>query len=258
MRKLAVVAIIVATIGWAMSVAAQTQTLTPGWNMVGNTLPNDVNPAIFPEAIVETAWTWDNTSTPQVWKFYSTQMGAAELSAYTATKGFETLHVINPGEGVWINAKMPVELTELLTGDITTCPAPSLPRMWAGANVCVYPQQTKVPLTGTLPDSCTDFGQCFKDAMKNGAVKVVEVSQTIWFAFFRTANAWHIIPMNTGGSFMNEPSMTAGSATTEIIWVAGVDGSLQLSLGCDTCWMYEYTPQSGIWSTSDTLVPCIP
>lgn len=257
MRKLAVVAIIVATIGLAAGAMAQTKTLTAGWNLIGNTLSNDVNPEIFPEAIVETAWTWDNTA--GVWKFYSTQMGAAELAEYVSTKGFETLHVINPGEGLWVNAKMPVVSSELMTGDITTCPAPSLPRVWAGTNVCVYPQQTKVGLTGTLSGTCTDLTtQCFKDAMKNGAVKVVEVSQTIWFAFFRTADSWHILPMNTGGSFMSTPSLSAGSATTEIIWVAGVDGSLQLSLGCDTCWMYEYTPQSGIWSTSDTLVPCIP
>ena len=233
-------------------------TLTPGWNLVGNVTQGDVNVAVFSATNVETVWVWD-TTTPQTWKFYSPQMTSSELAEYISAKGFEALSLITPGQGFWVNAKTQVPLYELLTATVGDCSAPSMPTVWGDTTVCLYPQDTKVPLAGTLPDTCTDLtGPCFTDAVKNGTVKLVEVSVDTVFAYFRTAGSWHLLPMNHNGSFWSPPNLSSGSTTTEIDWAAGVDGSLKIHFADGGCWLYQYSQSASQWQTSSSQTPCIP
>jgi len=54
-------------------------------------------------ADVITVWTWDAAN--MKWAFFTPAMTAAELAAYTASKGYLVLQSIAPSQGFWINGK---------------------------------------------------------------------------------------------------------------------------------------------------------
>jgi YD repeat-containing protein len=80
--------------------------LVKGWNLLGNSLnqPLTVALAYGDPLTVTTVWKWDVTTAG--WQFYSPEMDAVALQAYTTGKGYGVLSVINPGEGFWVNAKL--------------------------------------------------------------------------------------------------------------------------------------------------------
>ena len=79
-------------------------TLSPGWNLLGNSLTQTLSvPALYGDRNrVTTVWKWDTGTTG--WQFYTPQMDAAALQTYAAGKGYGVLAEIKPGEGYWVNA----------------------------------------------------------------------------------------------------------------------------------------------------------
>lgn len=83
---------------------AATLNLVPSWNLLGNSDSVAVNvaTAFGSAANVATVWKWIPSTAK--WAFYTPTLldGGA---AYAATKGYDFLTTINPGEGYWVNAK---------------------------------------------------------------------------------------------------------------------------------------------------------
>jgi len=79
------------------------QTLSPGWNLVGNSLttPVDVQATFGGTSTVQTVWKWDSTASK--WAFYAPSLDATKLQEYTNAKGYALLSSINAGEGYWVN-----------------------------------------------------------------------------------------------------------------------------------------------------------
>ena len=82
-----------------------------GWTLAGNsgTAPIPVSGAFGDPASVVSVWKWvpSGSATGIVyptWAFY-TPAQADGGAAYAASKGYEFLSAINPGEGYWVNAK---------------------------------------------------------------------------------------------------------------------------------------------------------
>lgn len=84
--------------------------LTPGWNLLGNSLNQalSVVPTFSDVAVVSTVWKWDIVKAG--WQFYTPQLNASELQTYATSQGYGVLSVINPGEGYWVNAKVAASL----------------------------------------------------------------------------------------------------------------------------------------------------
>jgi hypothetical protein len=57
---------------------------------------------------IVTVWKWN--ASEQRWAFNSPQLDTAGNAAYAASKGYEVLATINPGEGFWVNALNPITL----------------------------------------------------------------------------------------------------------------------------------------------------
>ena len=76
---------------------------SPGWNLAGNSknAAIDVASTFNSPANVLTVWKWEASKTN--WAFY-TPVKADGGAAYAASKGYDFLTVINPGEGYWVNA----------------------------------------------------------------------------------------------------------------------------------------------------------
>jgi len=79
------------------------QTLSPGWNLVGNSLTTaiDVQATFVGTSTVQTVWKWD--ATVGQWSFYAPILNATQLQEYTSSKGYTVLSSINAGEGYWVN-----------------------------------------------------------------------------------------------------------------------------------------------------------
>jgi len=79
-------------------------TLSPGWNLLGNSLNQTLSvPALYGDPnTVTTVWKWDTGTSG--WQFYTPQMDAAALQTYAFGKGYGVLAEIKPGEGYWVNA----------------------------------------------------------------------------------------------------------------------------------------------------------
>ena len=91
---------------WALffsSVVRADITLLKGWNLVGNGQTSDITvaSALSDVSKVTTVWKW-NSATSR-WAFY-TPMQTDGGAAYALSKGYDTLTVIQPGEGFWVNA----------------------------------------------------------------------------------------------------------------------------------------------------------
>ncbi|MBI3043895.1 MAG: choice-of-anchor D domain-containing protein [Betaproteobacteria bacterium] len=85
--------------------------LERGWNLLGNALNftldvatlfgNHDAPTALTDSIVS-VWKW-NAGGPR-WAFYSPQLSLAEIAAHAASRNYDVLTTINPGEGYWVNA----------------------------------------------------------------------------------------------------------------------------------------------------------
>ncbi|MCF8212225.1 MAG: choice-of-anchor D domain-containing protein [Rhodoferax sp.] len=78
--------------------------LQPGWNLVGNSVhtPFTVASVFSDTDRVNTVWKWSASNSK--WAFYTPSLadGGAE---YAATKGYEALTTIEPGDGFWVNSR---------------------------------------------------------------------------------------------------------------------------------------------------------
>jgi len=86
--------------------------LATGWNLVGNSTnaPLDVALVLGDRAKVTSVWKWDSANS--AWAFYSPAFAsAADLSNYAASKGYQVLSGIAPGQGIWVNALSPFTFT---------------------------------------------------------------------------------------------------------------------------------------------------
>ena len=74
-----------------------------GWNLVGNGQTSDIAVAtvLNDASKVTTVWKWDSITSR--WAFY-TPLQTDGGAAYAASKGYDSLTVIHPGEGFWVNA----------------------------------------------------------------------------------------------------------------------------------------------------------
>lgn len=86
-------------------------TLIQGWNLIGNgsSTTLDVATTLGDATKVGTIWKWINSGnatdiTYPAWAFYTPAQNDGGY-AYAATKGYDFLTTINPGEGFWVNAK---------------------------------------------------------------------------------------------------------------------------------------------------------
>lgn len=83
-----------------------------GWNLKGNSLSNSiVTTTMFgtfsgngtvPNVTdnIISVWKWDACSSR--WQFYTPRMDASTLASYAASKGYDVLSYIYPGEGFWV------------------------------------------------------------------------------------------------------------------------------------------------------------
>lgn len=81
-------------------------TLAPGWNLVGNGTAGTLGLATaFPDpARITSVWKWD--AGQGLWAFHAPSLAAAgTLDSYAASKGYQVLNQVMPGEGFWVNAK---------------------------------------------------------------------------------------------------------------------------------------------------------
>ena len=85
--------------------------IASGWNLEGNSInvPITVNQAFADPALYVSVWTW-NAATAK-WAFY-TPLQADGGAAYAASKGYDFLSTINPGQGFWVNAKAPAAIPQ--------------------------------------------------------------------------------------------------------------------------------------------------
>ena len=105
-------AIFLAFTAWSLGFSNPTQAQTTsstvsvdmGWNLLGNgtTAPIDVFSKLNDDNNVQTVWKWNAATS--TWAFY-TPVQADGGAAYAASKGYEPLTTIYPGEGYWVNAK---------------------------------------------------------------------------------------------------------------------------------------------------------
>ncbi|MHB8167158.1 MAG: hypothetical protein ACYDDT_10365 [Sulfuricella sp.] len=151
--------------------------LAPGWNLVGNGMsaPISASSAFGNSANVTTVWKWEPTGakagvTYPAWAFY-TPMQTDGGAAYAASKGYDFLTTINPGEGFWVNSKS--TFTAALSGSpVTTIsfqdqlvPPNKLPAGWSLIAVGDNPTASGFnknigatpPATGVIPVNLTSM-----------------------------------------------------------------------------------------------------
>ena len=150
---------------------SSTINLIPGWNLVGNGLgsPIPVSVAFGNAANVTTVWKWETSGsaagvTYPAWAFYTPTL-ADGGAAYAASKGYDFLVTINPGEGFWVNAK--ANFTSPISGSAVTTasfqdqivPPNRLPQGWSLIAVGDNPSASGFnigigatpPATGVIP-----------------------------------------------------------------------------------------------------------
>jgi hypothetical protein len=86
--------------------------LTQGWNLVGNSDPAAVaSMANFSDpAKITSVWKWNKLGSK--WAFYTPLMSSTELATYAQSKGYDVLSGIASKEGFWVNATVPLTLTD--------------------------------------------------------------------------------------------------------------------------------------------------
>lgn len=115
----------------------ETPILTAGWNLLGNGLaaPIDVaarfgtNAAPLPgiTSNIKTIWKWIPATAK--WAFYSPALPDGGLS-YAASKGYDFLTTLNPGEGYWVNSSASITLSPR-SGSAAATVATGLPNGWS-------------------------------------------------------------------------------------------------------------------------------
>lgn len=83
-----------------------TQTLAPGWNLVGNSTDSALEVASNFGDVNNVVSVWKWVPATGTWEFYSPSMSPLELADYTANMGFDILTSIDSGEGFWVNVKI--------------------------------------------------------------------------------------------------------------------------------------------------------
>ena len=111
----------------ASAYPTQSLVLKSGWNLVGNGVaaPISVNDffgnAVLPVSGISSAitsvWKWDAVN--RRWAFFTPSLTPANLVIYAASKGYNVLNVIHPGEGFWVNASKSVGLPSTTAAPIS-------------------------------------------------------------------------------------------------------------------------------------------
>ena len=77
--------------------------LTPGWNLLGNSDPTSISVAsTFNQSSVISVWKWNKAE--KKWALYSPSLTHSALADYAEARGYDVLSNINPKEGYWVNA----------------------------------------------------------------------------------------------------------------------------------------------------------
>jgi hypothetical protein len=118
----------------ALAGAFTSISLSPGWNLVGNSdeAAIDVTSKLSGSQIT-TVWKWDKVNSR--WAFYTPTMTSAVLDTYAASKGYDVLSTIDSKDGFWVNAGAAVTISDPLsppptTGTGTTLTATDLAPNW--------------------------------------------------------------------------------------------------------------------------------
>ena len=98
--------------------------LASGWNLLGNGFNFGIDVAtIFGDTSqFVTVWKWVASSSS--WAFYAPSMTSDALATYAASKGYQVLTTINPGEGFWVNAKQASATPLDMRSDPSVDPSP--------------------------------------------------------------------------------------------------------------------------------------
>jgi len=77
--------------------------LTPGWNLLGNSDPTSISVAsTFNQSSVISVWKWNKAE--KKWALYSPSLTHSALADYAEAHSYDVLNEINPKEGYWVNA----------------------------------------------------------------------------------------------------------------------------------------------------------
>lgn len=112
--------------------------LLSGWNLIGNGYSGtlDVRGVLGDKSLVVSVWKW--LADKAMWAFYAPSMNSTQLQSYAASKNYEVLSAINPGDGFWVNAVSAWTLTADITGktaigsnDFAASGIKALPQGWS-------------------------------------------------------------------------------------------------------------------------------
>jgi hypothetical protein len=136
--------------------------LEAGFNLIGNSLNimidvaatfgnQDAPTALTPDIV--TIWMWN--ALDGRWMFYSPQLPVAGIASFAASKGYDVLAAIQPGQGYWVNALAPVTLPAQ-TGTPYNWDATTFPGLAPGFNLIaqansVTPSQFNLDVTPGTP-----------------------------------------------------------------------------------------------------------
>ena len=125
--------LLVLALFWAQASGQASQTVVPGWNLLGNgsTQMLDVtDPALFGDAAkVGSVWKW--LPTTGNWAFYAPGMSSQALRDYAAGAGYAVLATIGGGEGFWVNARQAFSVSLPTTPALLSVTLlPDLPPGW--------------------------------------------------------------------------------------------------------------------------------
>jgi alpha-tubulin suppressor-like RCC1 family protein len=110
-----------------------TVSLDVGWNLLGNgfNLPIDIATIFGDSSKVQSVWAWSrdaqNPSRDSIWAFYSPEDGS---SSYAARKGYIPLNMIYAGQGFWVNAKAPFNVSMPIGGPLSNEVFRGFPTGW--------------------------------------------------------------------------------------------------------------------------------
>lgn len=163
--------------------------LVAGWNLLGNPLQTPVQmqqrfgrvdaPLAGVTDNVVSVWKWLPAASQ--WAFYAPSMTASALASYALGKGYAVLDRIDPGEGYWINAKVPPNFPAR-----TGVPSPTLPQSvpsgWSllgvGGEAVTPAAFDKALSVGALSGSSLCFpGECWH---VSGGLAATPSLKTLW------------------------------------------------------------------------------
>lgn len=83
-----------------------TLSFVPGFSLVGNGSGGAITVADLFGDQTKTVTVWKWLAATSKWAFYAPSLAGQALSDFAASKGYDVLTTINPGEGFWVNAKI--------------------------------------------------------------------------------------------------------------------------------------------------------